>query len=203
MPDLANSFVAATRQEVWSTTAHRRGQELSPPAIAASIRASVATLSTTTAARGPVGSGVVGQVEPGGRHDRRVVVHRDDLRAQGFLLGLRLGDGGSRPVDSPDRGVGRVIARSGTDRGRLPGVVGQSHVSVGRVALAVCLLFDRRSERAVRALWDRLERAGVPSLRSHTHGQHMPHVSYAVLRAWDWPRSPRPWRGLAPSPRWC
>jgi hypothetical protein len=35
------------------------------------------------------------------------------------------------------------------------GVVG----SVGVVALAVCLL-DRRSERAVRALWDRLERAG-------------------------------------------
>ena len=59
------------------------------------------------------------------------------------------------------------------------------HVSVGRVALAVCLLFDRPSERAVRALWDRLERAGVPSLRSHTHGHHMPHVSYAVLRTWD------------------
>jgi hypothetical protein len=54
-----------------------------------------------------------------------------------------------------------------------------------RVALAVCLLFERRSERAVRALWDRLERAGVPSLRSHTHGRHLPHVSYAVLRSWD------------------
>jgi hypothetical protein len=53
------------------------------------------------------------------------------------------------------------------------------------VALAVCLLFDRRSERAVRALWDRLERAGVPTLRSHTHGRHVPHVSYAVLRSWD------------------
>jgi len=53
------------------------------------------------------------------------------------------------------------------------------------VALAVCLLFDRRSERAVRALWDRLERVGVPSLRSHTHGRHVPHVSYAVLRSWD------------------
>jgi hypothetical protein len=51
--------------------------------------------------------------------------------------------------------------------------------------LAVCLLFDRRSERAVRALWDRLELAGVPSLRSHTHGRHLPHVSYAVLRTWD------------------
>jgi 2'-5' RNA ligase len=53
------------------------------------------------------------------------------------------------------------------------------------VALAVCLLFDRRSERAVRALWDRLEERGVPSLRSHTHGRHLPHMSYAVLRRWD------------------
>jgi hypothetical protein len=53
------------------------------------------------------------------------------------------------------------------------------------VALAVCLLFDRRSERAVRALWDRVEVQGVPSLRSHTHGRHVPHVSYAVLRRWD------------------
>ena len=53
------------------------------------------------------------------------------------------------------------------------------------MALAVCLLFDRRSERAVRALWDRLEELGVSSLRSHTHGRHLPHVSYAVLRRWD------------------
>jgi 2'-5' RNA ligase len=53
------------------------------------------------------------------------------------------------------------------------------------VALAVCLLFDRRSERAVRALWDRVEEQGVLSLRSHTHGRHVPHVSYAVLRQWD------------------
>jgi hypothetical protein len=53
------------------------------------------------------------------------------------------------------------------------------------MALAVCLLFDRRSERAVRALWDRIEQLGVASLRSHTHGHHVPHVSYAVLRSWD------------------
>ena len=53
------------------------------------------------------------------------------------------------------------------------------------MALAVCLLFDRRSERAVRALWDRVETQGVPSLRSHTHGRHVPHVSYVVLRRWD------------------
>jgi hypothetical protein len=55
------------------------------------------------------------------------------------------------------------------------------------VALAVCLLFDRRSDRAVRALWDRVEEHGVGSLRSHTHGKHVPHVSYAVLREWDLP----------------
>lgn len=55
------------------------------------------------------------------------------------------------------------------------------------MALAVCLLFDRRSERAVRALWDRVEEQGVPSLGSHTHGRHVPHVSYAVLRRWDQP----------------
>jgi hypothetical protein len=53
------------------------------------------------------------------------------------------------------------------------------------VALAVCLVFDPRTERAIRALWDRLESLGVPSLRSHTHGRHVPHLSYAVLRTWD------------------
>jgi len=51
------------------------------------------------------------------------------------------------------------------------------------VALAVCLLFGRRSERAIRALWDQLESLGVPSLRSHTHGRHVPHLSYAVAAA--------------------
>ena len=53
------------------------------------------------------------------------------------------------------------------------------------MALAVCLLFDARGERAIRALWDQLETLGVPSLRSHTHGRHVPHLSYAVLRSWD------------------
>ena len=53
------------------------------------------------------------------------------------------------------------------------------------MALAVCLLFDRPSDRRIRALWDRLEQQGVPSLGSHTHGRHVPHVSYAVLRRWD------------------
>jgi 2'-5' RNA ligase len=50
------------------------------------------------------------------------------------------------------------------------------------MALAVCLLFDRRADRALRALWDRLEDLGVPTLRSHTHGRHVPHLSYAVVR---------------------
>ena len=53
------------------------------------------------------------------------------------------------------------------------------------MALAVCLLFDQRSERALRELWARLERQGISSLQSHTHGRHVPHVSYAVLRRWD------------------
>ncbi|MGH3516441.1 MAG: 2'-5' RNA ligase family protein [Haloechinothrix sp.] len=53
------------------------------------------------------------------------------------------------------------------------------------MALGVCLLFDGRTERAFKNLWDRLEAEGVPTLRSHTHGQHHPHVSYVVLLEWE------------------
>lgn len=53
------------------------------------------------------------------------------------------------------------------------------------MALAVCLLFDPRSERLLRELWSRLEAAGIRTLASHTHGQHHPHLSYAVLRSWQ------------------
>jgi hypothetical protein len=53
------------------------------------------------------------------------------------------------------------------------------------VALAVCALFDTGGERLIRGLWARLEKAGVGSLASHTHGHHHPHLSYAVLREWD------------------
>ncbi|MFI6428092.1 2'-5' RNA ligase family protein [Promicromonospora sp. NPDC050880] len=53
------------------------------------------------------------------------------------------------------------------------------------MALAVCLLFDRPTERVLRRLWQRLEEAGVPTLASHTHGNHVPHLSLAVLRSWD------------------
>lgn len=53
------------------------------------------------------------------------------------------------------------------------------------MALAVCLLPEPVAERALRGLWRRVEDAGVPSMTSHTHGRHVPHLSYAVLRAFD------------------
>lgn len=53
------------------------------------------------------------------------------------------------------------------------------------MALAVCLLFDAYSDVTIRRLWQRLEDEGVPTLLSHTHGRHVPHVSYAVLRSYD------------------
>ncbi len=53
------------------------------------------------------------------------------------------------------------------------------------IALAVCLLLDDRADTAVRRLWERLEAAGVPTLRSHTHGRHVPHLTYAALRTYD------------------
>ncbi len=53
------------------------------------------------------------------------------------------------------------------------------------MALGVCLLFDGRTERALRNLWDKLEELGVATLRSHTHGLHHPHLSYVVLLQWQ------------------
>ena len=53
------------------------------------------------------------------------------------------------------------------------------------MALAVCLLFDAHSDHTIRRLWRRLENDGVPTLLTHTHGHHVPHVSYAVLRSFD------------------
>jgi 2'-5' RNA ligase len=53
------------------------------------------------------------------------------------------------------------------------------------MALAVCWLFDRRTDRLLRNLWVRLEDLGLPTLLSHTHGHHVPHLSLAVLREWD------------------
>jgi 2'-5' RNA ligase len=53
------------------------------------------------------------------------------------------------------------------------------------MALAVCLLLDDRAETAIRELWRRLEDAGVPSMLTHTHGHHVPHLTYAMLRSYD------------------
>jgi 2'-5' RNA ligase len=53
------------------------------------------------------------------------------------------------------------------------------------IALAVCLLLEERGDAAVRRLWRRLEELGVPTLLSHTHGRHVPHLTYASLRSYD------------------
>lgn len=53
------------------------------------------------------------------------------------------------------------------------------------MALAVCLLFDPDTDRAIRQLWSALEEAGIGTLLSHTHRRHVPHLSYAVLRTFD------------------
>ena len=55
----------------------------------------------------------------------------------------------------------------------------------GCMSLAVCLLFDRQGDRVIREVWARLESEGVPTLLTHTHGQHRPHLSYAVALQWD------------------
>ena len=39
---------------------------------------------------------------------------------------------------------------------------------------------DDKTSDSVRALWAELEECGVPSLLSHTHGLHVPHVSLTV-----------------------
>ena len=56
------------------------------------------------------------------------------------------------------------------------------------MALAVCLLFDARTDRALRQLWAQLEDHGIPTLLTHTHRRHVPHVSYAVFRTFEVPR---------------
>jgi 2'-5' RNA ligase len=53
------------------------------------------------------------------------------------------------------------------------------------VTLAVCLLLDDRADATVRRLWRRLEDAGVPTLLTHTHGLHVPHLTWAALRSYD------------------
>ena len=53
------------------------------------------------------------------------------------------------------------------------------------MTLSVCLTLDAAAERAVRALWQRLEEAGIATLLTHTHGRHIPHLTLASLRSWD------------------
>lgn len=48
------------------------------------------------------------------------------------------------------------------------------------MAQALEFYLDGEAETAVRGLWDRLERAGVPSLATFQHGRWRPHVSFAV-----------------------
>lgn len=67
------------------------------------------------------------------------------------------------------------------------------------MALAVCLLFDTRSDLLIRQLWSRLEDAGVSTLATHTHGRHQPHLSYAVLRNWDLNRTREALAALPPA----
>ena len=65
------------------------------------------------------------------------------------------------------------------------------------MALAICLLFDPPSDRAVRELWSRLETAGVHTMETHAHGHHHPHLSYAVLRSWELSRVQAALAGLS------
>jgi 2'-5' RNA ligase len=53
------------------------------------------------------------------------------------------------------------------------------------MSLSVCLLLDPAADRAVRRLWQRLEDDGVPTLLTHTHGRHVPHLTFASLLSYD------------------
>jgi 2'-5' RNA ligase len=48
------------------------------------------------------------------------------------------------------------------------------------VAEGVILLLDEHAERAVLHLWRTLEDAGIPSLATHSHRRHQPHVTLVV-----------------------
>lgn len=51
------------------------------------------------------------------------------------------------------------------------------------MAHALECYFDDEADAAIRALWQRLEQAGVPSLATRTHRNHRPHVTFAVAGA--------------------
>lgn len=63
---------------------------------------------------------------------------------------------------------------------------------------AIELGFDGDATGRIRRLWDALERAGVPSLREHTHRRHRPHLSLAVARRLDPEAVAEAVRGLLP-----
>jgi 2'-5' RNA ligase len=48
------------------------------------------------------------------------------------------------------------------------------------MAQALEFWFDGEADAAVRALWRRLERGGVPSLDTRTHRRHRPHLCFAM-----------------------
>jgi 2'-5' RNA ligase len=49
------------------------------------------------------------------------------------------------------------------------------------MALSVCLLLDEAADRAVRRLWRQIEDDGVPTLATHTHRRHVPHLTLASV----------------------
>src|SRR5215207_9620584 len=48
------------------------------------------------------------------------------------------------------------------------------------MAHAVEVFFDSTTEATIRAVWTRLEAAGVPSLATRTHRRHQSHISLSV-----------------------
>lgn len=48
------------------------------------------------------------------------------------------------------------------------------------MAYAWEIFLDEEADAVVRGLWGRLERLGVPSLRTASHGRHHPHVTLAL-----------------------
>ena len=51
------------------------------------------------------------------------------------------------------------------------------------MAHAVVVFFDEETDNAVRALWRRLDDAGVPSLAKRAAGKYPPHVTFALAGA--------------------
>jgi 2'-5' RNA ligase len=48
------------------------------------------------------------------------------------------------------------------------------------MAQGLVVFFDDEAEAAIRALWRRLDDAGVPSLLGHANGRFPPHLTYAM-----------------------